>query len=165
MRRRFVLGVLLAAVLWLGWTGVRVFGRSFERQVLDAQEALIRAAERRDWEAVRGMLTDDYMDEAGQDRALAVENGRQALAPFFTLTLRHEVTKVLAVKDVGMVHCRIKMEGTGAGYSEMVVNTVNGMTEPWVFHWHKKGRWPWDWKAVQIHHDQLAARARADGFR
>ena len=65
-----------------------------------------------------------------------------------------------AVKDVGMVQCRIKLEGKGAGYSEVVMSTVNGMREPWVFHWHKEGRWPWDWKVVQVHHDELAARVR-----
>jgi len=157
-KRKLILGVLVAMVLWLAWTGIGVFGRSFEQQVLDAQEKLIRAAERRDWEAVKAMLTEDYMDEAGHDRQTAVEDGRQALAHFFSLTITHEVTLVRAVKDVGMVHCRIKLEGKGAGLSEVVMSTVNGMKEPWVFHWHKKGRWPWDWKAVQIHHDELAAR-------
>ena len=159
-RRNLVLGLLVALVLWLGWTAVGVFGRSFEEQVLDAQEKLIRAVERRDWEAVKGMLTMDYMDEAGHDRESAVEDGRQALAHFFSLTITHEVTKVQAVKDVGMVQCRIKLEGKGAGYSEVVMSTVNGMREPWVFHWHKKGRWPWDGKAVQVHHDELAGRLR-----
>lgn len=159
LTKRNVMGALLVAlVLWLGWTLVGVFGRSHEQQVLDAQEKLMRAVERRDWDAVKGMLTLDYMDEAGHDRDTAVEDGRQALAHFFSLTLTHEVTKVQAVKDLGMVHCRIKLEGKGAGYSEVVLSTVNAMREPWVFHWHKKGRWPWDWKAVQIHHDELAAR-------
>ena len=114
-RRNLVLGLLVALVLWLGWTAVGVFGRSFEEQVLDAQAKLIRAVERRDWEGVKGMLTMDYMDEAGHDRESAVEDGRQALAHFFSLTITHEVTKVQAVKDVGMVQCRIKLEGKGAG--------------------------------------------------
>lgn len=159
-RRNLISGLVAAGVLWLGWTLAGVFGRSYERQVLDAQEKLIRAVERRDWEVVKGMLTPDYMDEAGHDRESAVEDGRQALAHFFSLTIRHEVTKAQAVKDLGMVHCRIKLEGKGAGYSEVVMSTVNGMKEPWVFHWHKKGRWPWDWKAVQVHHDELAGRLR-----
>ncbi len=160
-RRNLILGLAALLLLWLGWKTVGVFARSYEQQVLDAQEKLIRAVERRDWDAVKAMLTDDYMDEAGHDRDTAVEDGRQALAHFFTLTIHYEVTKKQAVKDLGMIHATIRLEGNGGGFSQSVVSTVNGMTEPWVFHWHKKGRWPWNWKAVQIHHDQLAGRVGA----
>jgi hypothetical protein len=36
-----------------------------------------------------------------------------------------------------------------------VISQVNSIEQPWFFHWHKKGRWPWDWKVVQIHNDGL----------
>lgn len=165
-RKNILIVISLLLGLWLGWKAVSTFSRSYQTQVLDAQEELLRAVERRDWEAVKSFLTDDYMDEAGQDRDLAVDHGRQALAHFFTLTISHEVTKVQAVHNLGMVHCHIKLEGNGAGYSQTVLSTVNNLKEPWVFHWHKKGRWPWNWKVVQIHQDQIAARAQTiEGFK
>jgi hypothetical protein len=155
----FGLGLLL---LWGGWKGVAVFGRSAEQQVREAQEALIRTVERRDWSGVAEWLAEDYADDGGHDREGAVADGREALAHFFTLTIKHETTEVVADRAQARAEVRIKLEGTGAGLSQMVLSTVNGMAEPWVFHWSKRGRWPWDWKVERIHHDRLASLPRPD---
>ncbi len=160
-RRNILIALLIVLALWLGWKAVVVFGRSAEKQVLDAQEQLIRAVERRDWEAVKAMLTEDYEDEVGHDRDMAVEDGRQALAHFFTLTIRHDVTGKTVADDRAQLQTTIKLEGNGAGFSQTVVSTVNGMTEPWEFHWRKEGAWPWSWRVKRIHHEQLAARIGA----
>lgn len=156
-RRNIFVGLLAAVALWLTWKGIAVLARSPERQVLDAQEELIRAVERRDWEAVGGMLTEDYSDEAGHDRALAVDDARQALAHFFTLTIQHTVTKHEVENKQASLLVQIRLEGNGAGLSQTVVTTVNGMAEPWEFRWRKEGAWPWTWRVERIHHPQLAA--------
>ena len=155
MKNRFWQGVIVVVVVGVLWKSWGVFGRSHEEQVLDAQEVFLSAVERRDWEGVKSMMTDDYMDEFGHDREEAVEDARQALAPFFTIEIEREVTRYLAVRDVGEVNLNIQLKGTGAGYTQMVIGQVNQLAEPWIFHWHKKGRWPWDWKVVQIHNAQL----------
>lgn len=163
MNRRFFVLLLAALVLFWGlWKGVGIFGRSYERQILDAQEKLLRAVERRDWAGVGALLTEDYADEGGHDRETAVEDGRQALAHFYTLTIKPDLTEVTADKGAGRVQMRIRLEGTGAGLSQFVSSTVNGMLEPWVFHWRKEGRWPWNWKVERIHHDRLANLPRPD---
>jgi hypothetical protein len=161
-RSRFLLVGLGLLLLWGGWKGVAVFGRSYEQQVRDAQEALIRTVERRDWSGVTEWLAEDYADDGGHDRESAVADGREALAHFFTLTIKHETAEVEAERTQARAQVRIKLEGTGAGLSQMVLSTVNGMAEPWAFHWSKRGRWPWDWKVVRIHHDRLASLPRPD---
>lgn len=163
MNRRTVFLVLVGLFLiWGLWKGVGVFGRSYERQILDAQEELLRAVERRDWNGVQALLKEDYTDEGGHDRETAVADGRQALAHFYTLTLKSEVTSVAAAREVGEVQMILRLEGTGAGLSQFVLSKVNGMPEPWIFHWQKVGRWPWDWKVSRIHHDRLASLPRPD---
>lgn len=155
MRR--LLFILFPAVLLLslGWFGWQTFGRSPEEQLRDRQQAFLLAVESRDWGEIRSMLTDDYKDDYGNDRESAVESARQVLGAFFSLSVKPSIVQLQALPDLGMVKMQIRIEGRGAGFSEAVVSQVNSIEEPWFFHWHKKGRWPWDWRIVQIHNDGL----------
>ncbi len=156
MRKLFILlatGIVLLCSGGGAWWWL--FSRSPQEQVLARQSAFLTAVEERDWEKVRSMLTDDYMDDYGHDRDSAVEDASLVLRSFFQLSLSPQLIKVQAVPDLGMVVMKIRMEGRGAGLSESIEAQVNGLQEPWFFHWHKKGRWPWDWRIVQIHNDGL----------
>lgn len=155
-RARFIGWTILALLLvGGGWTAWWCFGRSPEAEILAAQTKFMKAVEKRDWERVLGMLTEDYMDEWGHDRQTAVQDARQALGGFFTLTITAEITTLQTAEHLGMVKMQIRIEGNGTGFSQFVVQRVNQIQEPWFFHWHQKGRWPWDWKIVQIHNDQI----------
>jgi hypothetical protein len=145
-------GLLLVIACWFGWWAL---GRSPEQQVLARQTAFLAAVEDRDWDEVKSMLTDDYMDDYGHDRDNAVEDASQVLGGFIMLTVKSEVVFKQVVPDLAMLKVKIQMEGKGLGISDVVAAQVNNMTQPWFFHWHKKGRWPWDWKIVQIHNDEL----------
>jgi len=145
-------GLLLVIACWFGWWAL---GRSPEQQVLSRQTAFLAAVEDRDWDEVKAMLTDDYMDDYGHDRESAVEDASQVLGGFIMLTVKSEVVFKQVVPDLAMLKVKIQMEGKGLGISDVVAAHVNNMTQPWFFHWHKKGRWPWDWKIVQIHNDEL----------
>ncbi len=149
---RSLLALLLIVVLWLTWW---VFGRSPEAQVRAAQANLIEAVEDRDWDEVEELLADNYTDAYGHTRASALQDGRKYLSGFFTLTLKTDQTTIRAAKGQGMVTMMIRLEGNGAGYSQMVLGHVNQLTEPWIFHWSNPGRWPWDWQVNMIHHDQV----------
>jgi ketosteroid isomerase-like protein len=155
MRR--LLFILPPAVLLLSLGGFSwwAFARTPEEQLRDRQQAFLEAVESRDWDDVRAMLTDDYMDDHGHDRDGAVESARQALGAFFSLTVKPRIVQLQVLPDLAMVKMQIRIEGRGAGLSEAVVSQVNSIEEPWFFHWHKKGRWPWDWRIVQIHNDGL----------
>jgi hypothetical protein len=147
-----ILLLLLGGAGWFSWWS---FGRSPEAEVLAAQERFLKAVEKRDWERILSTLTEDYMDEWGHDRQTAVQDARQALGGFYTLDVTTELDTLQAVETIGMVKMKIRIEGNGTGFSQFVVTKVNQIQEPWFFHWHKKGDWPWDWKVVQIHNDQL----------
>jgi len=153
--RIYILIGSAALLIFLGWFGWWAFGRTPEEQIRARQTAFLLAVEERDWGDVKAMLTDDYKDDYGQDRDSAVENARQVLGGFFSLTIKPEIVQLQAVPDVAMVKMKIRAEGKGAGFSDMVLSQVNSIQEPWFFHWHKKGRWPWDWRIVQIHNDGL----------
>ncbi len=155
MRLIIRIGIFLALIA-LGWSGWWVFGRTPLDQVLAAQAKFIAAVEDRDFDEVKSMLTDDYADDYGHNRDSAVEDVEQALGGFITLTITQEIVKTQVVPDLAMVKAKMRMEGKGlSAINGLVVAHVNQIQEPWDFHWHKKGRWPWDWKIVQIHNNEL----------
>ena len=156
MRRiHFILIFVALLLISLGWFGWWAFGRSPQEQITARQTAFLIAVEERDWDDVKAMLTDDYFDDYGHDRESAVEDARQVLGGFFSLTIKPQIVQMQAVPDLGMVKIKIRIEGKGMGFSDAVISQVNSIEQPWFFHWHKKGRWPWDWKVVQIHNDGL----------
>lgn len=158
MNRRWLWISLLLALTLIGcgaWFAWWCFGRPPQEQVTAAQAKFLRAVEKRDWDRVKNMLTDDYSDDYGLDRDSAVQTAQQLLGGFYTITLKAEPVKVQAVPDLGMMVMKIRMEGNGVGLSQMVMSRVNQLKEPWFFHWHKKGRWPWDWKVVQVHNNEV----------
>ena len=148
---RSVLALLIVAGLWLAWW---VFGRSPEEQLRAAQARLIRVVENRDWAGLEKLLAPNYTDAFGHNRQTAIQDGRQVLSGFFTLTLKTDQTTIKAVKGQGVVSMMIRLEGNGVGYSQAVLGHVNQMTGPWVFHWSNSGRWPWDWQVNMIHNEQ-----------
>jgi hypothetical protein len=149
---RSVLALLLIAGLWFAWW---VFGRSPEAQVRVAQAKLIEAVEERDWDDVKELLADNYTDAYSHTRESAIQDGKKYLSGFYTLTLKTDQTTVRAAKGQGMVSMMIRLEGNGAGYSQMVLGHVNQLTEPWIFHWSNPTRWPWNWQVNMIHNDQV----------
>lgn len=153
--RRFRYLFLVLALAVMAYAGWWVFGRSLNQQILAAQAKFIEAVEDRDWKEVQSMLTDDYMDEAGHDRNTVMEDADRIFGSFITLTLHTEVVDLRAAMNQGTLKMNIKLEGQGLGLSQVVVARANEMQGPWLFHWHHKGRWPWDWKIVQIHHNAL----------
>ena len=149
---RSILALVLIVGLWFAWW---VFGRSPEAQVRAAQAKLIEAVEERDWDDVKELLADNYTDAYSHTRESAIQDGKKYLSGFYTLTVKTDQTAVRAAKGQGMVSMMIRLEGNGAGYSQMVLGHVNQLTEPWVFHWSNPGRWPWNWQVNMIHNDQL----------
>lgn len=149
---RSISALVLVALLWVAWW---VFGRSPEAQVRAAQAALIEAVEDRDWDDLAELLAENYTDAYGHTRESAIQDGRKFLSGFYTLTLKTEQTIIQAVKGQGVVKMQIRLEGNGAGYSQMVLGHVNQLTGPWTFHWSNPGRWPWDWQVTMVLHDQV----------
>jgi len=150
--RYVILGVGLLALAYAGWW---VFGRSLDQEVLAAQHKFLAAVEDRDWDEIQGMLTMDYMDEAGHDRDTVMVDARKVFGSFIFLSFQTELVQLLAAQKQATLKMKITVEGQGLGISPMVISQANSLKGPWLFHWQKKGRWPWDWKIIQIHHKAL----------
>lgn len=157
-----LLGFLLAALmLWLVWI---LFVQAPSAQLEKAQAELIAAVESRDWDEVKEWLAADYADESGFDREQAARAGAEALRGFISLTVEAETVSLTAGPEEGTVSQRIRIDGNGAGFSESVKSAVNGLDEPWVFEWRKRGRWPWDWRVIRIGNEELGKVQLPEGF-
>ena len=144
-------GIALAA--WLAWWAVDTFAASERTQMLRQQAKFVEALENRRWSRIATFVSEDYMDEWGQDKALVQETMKQLIGGFFLLSIESTLVDAPVVTGQGFVKARLKLEGNGAGISGMVVSEANRVKEPWFFHWHKRGFWPWSWELVQMHND------------
>lgn len=142
--------VVLTAAAWMLGLIIWTFAAGEQTQVLRMQEKFIRALEKRQWSKVEAMVSNDYADEWGQDAPMLKQTMRQLLGSFIFLSIEPTITSSRAASGLAMVKSTIKIQGNGAGLSTMVMNEANRIKEPWVFHWHKRGRWPWSWELVQI---------------
>ena len=144
-------GITLLA--WAAYWTVTTFAVSEETQMLRVQTSFIEALENRKWSKIETMVCADYMDEWGQDKAMVQETMKQLLGGFFFLSIEPRVVSSPVVTGTGYVKATLKLEGNGAGISGMVMSEANRVKEPWLFHWHKRGFWPWSWELVQMHND------------
>lgn len=145
---------IVVLLLMAGWT-VYTFAASEQTQMLRVQAKFLQALEKRKWSTVDGMICKDYSDEWGQGPEELKGTMRELLKGFFILSLDQELVTARTTTGLGFVKARIKVQGSGAGMSGMVVTAANGVKQPWFFHWHKRGRWPWSWELVQIHNDDM----------
>lgn len=146
--------VLVALVFVLGWV-IRTFAVGERTQMLRVQEHFIQALEKRNWKTVDAMVCADYADEWGQDAALLKDDMRKLLGSFLFLSIEPTVTDARTASGLGMVKTKLKIVGNGAGLSTMVMAEANRLKQPWVFHWHKRGCWPWSWELVQIDNPEV----------
>lgn len=145
----------LAMLLCLAGWGIWTFAASEQTQMLRVQDRFLRALEKKKWSTVDAMICKDYADEWGQGPEELKATMRQLLGGFIFLSLEQQVASTRTASGLGFVKARIKVEGSGGGLSSMVMSAANGVKEPWFFHWHKRGRWPWSWELVQIHNDSM----------
>lgn len=154
-----VLGVLAA---WVVWWSIDTFAVSERTQMLRVQEDFMQALEKRKWKAVDAWVSDDYSDDWGQGPAQVKDAMRQVLGGFIVLSIDRTVTNAVAAQGLGFVKAKLVVEGSGAGASAVVAAESKRIKEPWVFHWHKRGRWPWSWELVQIANEDLRGMKMPD---
>lgn len=152
MRRLILFIPLLIAIIWASWW---LWGRSTETEVLAAQQKLISSLEDRKWSKVKTIISDSYADELGHNKEATADLLEQALGNFLFLTLNNEVTSISTTADTAQVQAKIQMDGQGLGFSSMVIGQVNSMSGPWHFQWRKESPWPWGWKLIRVHHNEL----------
>ena len=157
--RKIVVGIAGALALWGAIWVVVQFCTSEEAQMLKAHNKFIAALEARKWWTVDSMVSKDYSDTV-QDAATVKAGIHKVLGGFYVLSIKQSDVKTRLAKSqgkiwLGYVSAKLKLEGSGAGFSGAVVSSANGLNKPWFFHWHRRSLWPWAWELVQVHNDDL----------
>ena len=145
--------MLVTGLSLVGWL-TSLFAASENAQMLRSQERFIQALEARKWSKVDAMICPDYADEWRQDAALVKHNLREVFKGFIFLRIEARTVSSDDAKGLAWVKQTVMIEGTGGGLSNTVISESRRIKEPWIFHWHKRGRWPWSWELVQVHNSQ-----------
>lgn len=120
---------------------------------------LLRRASSRDWVAVEGMMSPDYRDDRGHDRAGAIENAKSVCGHFFVLEIAPlEPPRAVVDGEAAVVSVRAGVFGSGTPVAAAVMDEVRGLGEPFVFRWRKSGPWPWQWELSGAGQPELLAR-------
>lgn len=151
-------GLLVAVVV----TGVWLFQLwQPMRQVELHTENLLSRISARDWEEVRAMLSPDFRDSWGHDRAAVMDKAMEAGSHFFALHVVAEESPVVTLQgDEVTVLVRPAVYGSGTAVAQSIMDAVRTETEPVVLRWKRTGGWPWQWKLESATHEGLAQKYR-----
>jgi len=146
--------LLLAA--WLVW--LFLLWRP-TRQVELHTSSLLARASARDWDAVAAMMSEDYRDAWGHDRATAVDEARELFSHFFALQIVPlEPLRVSGLADGFSARAPIGVFGTGTAVAQAVIEEVREAGGEADFIWRKAGPWPWQWALTEVRHEELSGR-------
>ncbi len=154
---RAVAFAVIAVCVGLAWYVLHLWSpaRQAELHTLN----LLRRASSRDWVAAERMMSPDYRDDWGHDRAGAVEDAKLVFGHFFVLEIAPlEPPRVVADSGTAALSLRVGVFGSGTPVAAAVMDEVRGLREPFVFHWRKSGPWPWQWELSGAGQPELAAR-------
>lgn len=161
MRRwiiRFIILDLIISVFWFGWP----FLQSSKTQVIHQQTHFLKLTEQRKWPELYLLMTPDYKDQWGQPREQALGCMKQLLGAFFIFNIDTKFLEVSVDGKTAKAAAIFKISGNGAGVSQMVVDTVNHLKQPFVFVWKKEGWKPGDWKLATIEQPELEGALHLD---
>ena len=139
-----LVGILFLGALWL---------RSWllpERQIPRAQARLLSAIEGRDFDAMAGMLANDYRDRWQQGRATVVARSREVFGQFATLTIEREHSGLRAESGSWFLSEKLRLKGLGGPLAMAARETLNGLHQPFVMEWRRRGWKPWDWELKSV---------------
>ena len=152
---RLVLRLSLAVVLLLlVWMALPFFS-SQEEQVLKQHQELFEYAGKRYWSEAAAYLSPEYEDEWGNTSEQAIEGAREAFRGFIVLDLQWQSVEVKVDGTTATITGDVRIEVSGGGLSQPVMNKVNNLREPWTFTWNKTGWKPGDWKLVHVTNPQI----------
>lgn len=120
---------------------------------------LLARASARDWPAVEAMMSPDYADAWGHDRAAAIDEARELFSHFFALQIvALAPLETSAVGDGWEARAPVGIFGSGTAVAQAVIDEVRSAEGPATFVWRRDGGWPWTWSLVGVRHDELARR-------
>ena len=147
---------ILLVAAWLVW--LFLLWRPARQVELHTSNLLARASAR-DWDAVAAMMSEDYRDAWGHDRATAVDEARQLFSHFFALHIVPlEPLRLSGLADSFSARAPIGVFGTGTAVAEAVIEEVREAGGEADFIWRKAGPWPWQWELSEVRHEKLSKR-------
>jgi hypothetical protein len=143
-------------VVWLAW--LFLLWRPMRQAELHTLNLLERASAR-DWPAVEAMMSVDYRDAWGHDRALAIAEARQLFSHFFALQIVALAPLRIAEESEALaVSAPVGVFGSGTAVAQAVIEEVRDARGDAEFVWRRAGGWPWQWVLAEIRHEELAGR-------
>ena len=126
-----------------------------ERQLLLHQAHFRAALEARDWSRVRALMDPAYADRWGYTRDTGIQEARQWLGQFFSLTITPSLSGDSLTPDGGTVTEQWRLDGTGTEAASMVVESANSAHASFTFQWKHASWKPWDWTLIRVDNPDL----------
>jgi len=127
-----------------------------ERQVRLHTAHLLKAVEGRQWKKVDSFVADNYSDRWKHDKTFVLRASNEVFSQFLFLTIHGETLQCEISGSTGVTHDRVKISGSGGPLSELVVQEVNRLQQPFVFTWERRSWKPWDWQLTRFDQPELA---------
>ena len=146
-------------VVWLAW--LFLLWRPARQAELHTLNLFERASAR-DWPAVEAMMSADYRDAWGHDRALAIAEARQLFSHFFALQIVALAPMRIAEESKALaVSAPVGVFGSGTAIAHEIMDEVRDVKGSFEFRWRKNGQWPWQWTLAGTGHPFLNVVPRA----
>ena len=133
-----------------------------ERQVSRHSGNLLRKVEGKNWSAVADFLADDYADQWGDDRTLALARMREAFRYVHALRISALNPVLNADSYRGVWRAKITIDGDRGDLLVFIKERVNSLATPFELEWRHASRKPWDWKLTSVHNQDLEVPAGLD---
>ncbi len=157
---RVLIPAAVVLATWLAWP----YLESDKAQVLRQHRHILDLAESRDWDAVTACMALEYEDQWSQNRADSVALAEELFTGFITIDLEWTTAEVTMNGNIAKVRGTAKLHGRGMGASQLIMDRVNAVTEPWVFTWRKDGRGPRGWKLLSLRNTALGGPLPEDAL-
>ena len=95
-----------------------------------------------------------------------MQDAREVFSQFLFLTIenRTDSCQMGRQSETATTHTVVKISGSGGPIAQMVMERVNGLSQPFTFTWRHVGRAPWHWELVHIDHPELNIDPNAASF-
>ena len=127
-----------------------------ERQVRRHNAKLLDAVESKDWKELAELMSDQYSDRWGHDKATVIERSRLVFQQFFVMEITTtEEPEVEEANGQGFVRAHIKLAGNGGPLAQLAIQRADALKQPFTFEWRQASWKPWHWVLVRVDQPEL----------
>ncbi len=126
-----------------------------ERQVKRHTENLLHKIEQKNWAGVADLISSDYTDQWGDDRALLLDRVRGVFRYFRNTRITIVDPTVNITEDRAIWRSKITIDGESGEAMSLLKERVNSLAAPFALEWRHLSGKPWDWKLVGVSNPSL----------